>query len=115
MLGLLLLPGCATTEDPVTSEFAVRVGMSRETLRLRYGEPVRIEKVAGGGEDWYYRFYAWKVQPVGESGTSVEYGEKTSYVSVGISSSKESGERAIHLSAEGLVVRPIPEGKVVRR
>ena len=113
--GLLVLCGCATTEEPVTSEFPVRMGMPSNYLRERFGEPLRIEKRAGGGEDWFYQFYGWKVSPVSESGTRVEYGEKSSYVSVGVSSTKLNGEQPIHLSPEGLVIGPIPEGKVVRR
>jgi hypothetical protein len=115
MASLLALAGCATTEEPVTSEFPVRVGMPGSYLRERFGEPLRIEQRAGGGEDWYYQFYGWKVSPVSESGTRVEYGEKSSYVSVGVSSTKLNGEQPIHLSPEGKVIGPIPEGKVVRR
>ena len=62
-IGLLLLAGCAN--PPRTSDIAVRVGMSREDLRLHFGEPLRIDAQAGGAEDWYYHFAQWETYPTG--------------------------------------------------
>ena len=109
-LGWLAFAGCASA--PPTSDIAVRLGMSRDDLRFFFGEPLRIERAASGGEDWYYRFVAWKTQPTHASGTTDEFGERTSYASVGLDFSRNTEERAIHVSAEGLVVAPLPAGKV---
>lgn len=86
--------------------------MSRTDLRVYFGEPLRIERGPWGGEDWYYRFAAWKTGPTGSTGTTEEFGERTSYVSVGLAFSKDTEERPIHLSAEGYVIEPLPKGRV---
>ena len=112
-LGLALLAGCETTPDTSSSE--VHLGMTRERLRARFGEPVRIEPVANGGEDWYYRFLAWKARPSGETGVAVSPGGTESYVSATVVAAKEAEERPIHVSPEGVVVEPIPEGKIIRQ
>jgi hypothetical protein len=108
----LLLAGCAT--ETRTADVAVRAGMSRVDLRAYFGEPLRIERNPSGGEDWYYRFIAWKTRPVGESGTREEFGERTSYVSVGLEFSRPIEERPVHVCAEGFVIGPVPTGKVVK-
>jgi hypothetical protein len=110
-VGLLVMAGCAS---PRTSDIAVRVGMSRDELRLHFGEPSRIESVAAGGEDWYYRFAQWETYPTGETGTTEDFGERTSYVGVGLGFSKNTAEHVIHVSAEGRVIEPLPRGKVVK-
>src|SRR5579859_6420260 len=69
VLPLAGLIGCESV--PETSPVAVRPGMTREQLKARYGEPLRIEPVASGGEDWHYRFLAWKSRPSGETGVAV--------------------------------------------
>jgi hypothetical protein len=88
--------------------------MSRDELRLHFGEPLRIEPGAFGEEDWYYRFAAWETYPTGETGTTEDFGERTSYVAVGLGFSKKTVEHAIHVSAEGRVVEPLPKGKIVK-
>lgn len=110
---LLALAGCATA--PETVETTVSVGMSRADLKSNFGEPVRIQPAATGGEDWYYRFAKWKSRPTGESGTKDDFGDRAGYVSVGLQFSKDTEERPIHVSAEGYVIRPVPEGKVVKQ
>jgi hypothetical protein len=110
-ISLFMLAGCASGPEP--ADVAVRLGMSRDHLRLHFGEPLRIESAADGGEDWYYRFVSWKTHAIGESGTMGEYGERTSYVSVGLEFSKDPEECPIHVSAEGYVIEPLPNGKVV--
>jgi hypothetical protein len=111
-ISLFVLAGCASA--PETSDIALRLGMSRDDLKLYFGEPLRIEAGALGGEDWYYRFVAWNACPTGTTGTSVESGEVTSYVSVGLEFSKNAEERPIHVSSEGRVIEPLPKGKIVR-
>jgi len=112
-LSLWVFAGCST--GPKTTYSNVLEGMSRNNLRFYFGEPLRIEPNAAGGENWYYHFAAWKVKPVGESGTRDDFGEKTSYVSLGLSGSKEIEEHAVHVAADGFVVGPVPVGKVVKR
>ena len=111
-ISLLVLAGCASNLE--TTDIPVRLGMSRSDLRLRFGEPLRIEPVASGGEDWYYRFTSWKTHPTSASGTTFESGEVTSYVSTGLEFSQDTEERPVHTSASGFVVEPLPDGKVVR-
>ena len=81
----------------------VQLGMSRDTLRSEFGEPLRIEPVAGGGEDWYYNFVIWQAQPTSEAGKSLDGGEVNSYVSANINLSKQTMEQPMHVSAEGVV------------
>jgi len=88
--------------------------MSRGDLKLYFGEPLRIEPATTGGENWYYRFVSWKPRPTSEAGTRVDFGQNTSYVSVGLVFSDDPQEHPIHVSSEGLVVGPLPDGKVVR-
>ena len=110
--GLALLAGCAT--PPETSVIAVRLGMSRDNVKLHFGAPLRIEPLPSGGENWYYRFAGWKTQTTSESGTTIEQGQPTSYASSGMSFSKETEECPIHISAEGFVIEPLPNGRVVK-
>ncbi len=112
-LSLFALAGCESL--PETSDIAVRRGMTRDDLKLHFGEPLRIEAAASGGEDWYYRFVSWKTTPTGESGTSVDPGGTTSYVSVELQTSRDTGEQPIHVSSEGYVIEPLPNGKVVQK
>ncbi len=111
-IGLALLAGCIT--GPETSPIMVRAGMSREKLRDYFGEPLRIEHLPSGGEDWYYHFASWKTQTIEESGVTTTFGDPESYSSAGLSLSKQTDEQAIHISAEGVVVEPLPRGKVVK-
>ncbi len=112
VVGLALLAGCAT--PPETSVIAVRLGMTRDNVKLHFGEPLRIESLPSGGENWYYRFAIWNPHPTSESGTTIELGQPTSYATSSFSFSKETQERPIHISAEGFVVEPLPDGKVVK-
>ena len=111
-MGLAALIGCESM--PETSSVAVRTGMTREQLKARFGEPLRIEAAAAGGEDWYYRFAGWRTRPTGEAGTSVGTDGTSTYVSAGLESWTETGEQPIHVSADGYVVGPLPQGKVVK-
>ncbi len=108
----VFLAACVTApQEPVRS---AHLGMSRDELRFHLGEPLRIEPLAGGGEDWYYRFLSLETAPTGVAETHEEFGEKTSSVSVGLSFSKHAEERPVHVSSEGYVVEPLPKGKVAK-
>jgi len=111
-MSLAALVGCEST--PETSSIAVRVGLTREQLKARFGEPLRIEPVASGGEDWFYKFLAWQARPSGETGVAVGTGGTESYVSATVEASKEAEERPIHISPDGYVIEPIPAGKIVK-
>ena len=109
--GLFLLAGCA--DAPETSENHLRLGLTRDQLRVRFGEPLRIESHGAEGEDWYYRFVSYDKQPTYSEDTSNEYGQRTTTGSVGIQFTRTVGESPVHLSADGRVIAPLPEGKVV--
>jgi hypothetical protein len=91
--------------------------MSRTELKIMYGEPLRIEANAAGGQDWYYHFYSrFKGHAV-----SATVSSETDFQGNTVSSSSESyqlgndtDEEPIHLSAEGYVVDPLPSGKVLK-
>jgi len=89
--------------------------MSRDDLRLHFGEPLRIEPGAFGGENWYYRFVGWKTRPTQDSGISTEFGEVTPYVSGGLDISKDTEEQPVHVGSGGYVVEPLPKGKIVHK
>ena len=91
--------------------------MSRDDLKLHFGEPVRVEPVASGGEDWYYRFVSWSNGPAPESGATEDFrgGERISTVTVGWQVTRDSDVRPIHVSSEGYVIEPLPNGKIVRK
>jgi len=109
---VLALAGCASA--PQAADPVVSVGMSRTELRSYFGEPLRVERNVAGGEDWYYRFAAWETHPTGSTENREEFGEKTSYVSVGLGFSKHTQERPLHLSPEGYVTEPLPKGKLLK-
>jgi hypothetical protein len=104
LLSTLLFAGCVTQPEMAS----VRAGMSREDLRFYFGEPVRIQATDSGGEDWYYRFVSW-TNPTVERTVSHDSRSTTS------SSSYSKDERPIHLSPDGHVMEPLPEGKLVGR
>ena len=109
-LGLCLLTGCTTTPKTYSQVLA---GMSRNNLRFWFGEPLRIEHLASGGEDWYYHFSSWQSKPVGEAVPKDEFGQPNS-VSAGLEFSQQVVESPVRLSPDGFVVPPVPAGKVVK-
>ncbi len=112
-MSLLLLTGCETPSD--SSYIPVRVGIPRSDLKFYFGEPLRIEPVAAGGEDWYYHFVSWETHPAQSAGTTTnEFGQTSTYISASFGSSRDTEERPIHVSAQGYVIEPLPEGKIVR-
>ena len=104
------LAGCATDSDRP----ALRTGMTRDDLRAWFGAPVRIEAAPGGEEVWYYRFAYWTPPEVGGT-TYQDRLNEVDTVSVSISTSRGTQERPIHLSSDGRVVDPVPEGKIVKK
>ena len=113
-LSIMILAGCATApEEKYTS---VLEGMSRNNLRYYFGEPLRVETTAAGGENWYYRFSSWKEETTGDSNTTMDpaTGQRTDYVNTSLNFSKQTVELPVHVSADGFVVKPVPEGKVVK-
>ena len=108
---MFLLTGCA--DAPETSENHLRLGLSRDQLRARFGEPLRIESHGANGEDWYYHFVSWDKHPTYTEDTSNEFGQRTTTSSVGIQFTHTSEELPVHVSADGHVIGPLPEGKVV--
>jgi len=102
-----MLGGCVTDSD-APSLFA---GMSRDRLRTRFGEPLRVEHTPGGGEDWYYSF-ASPLEVQASSDHDVFSG--TDSVSVSVSSSTSTRECPIHICPEGYVIEPLPGGHIVR-
>jgi hypothetical protein len=107
IVAAFLLTSCAT--DPDTPR--LYAGMSRDRLRLRFGEPIRIEHPEGGGEDWYYSF----TSPPEISGSTLHDDQNhTDSASIGISESTGNRERPVHLSPDGFVTAPLPRGHIVR-
>lgn len=105
------LAGCTTT--PPLADHPIRLGMDRHELVLHCGAPLRVEPAAAGGENWYYRFALPKPGPTCSSGTTTEFGEKTSYASASWSLGGQTEERPVHMSSDGIVIEPLPGGKVV--
>jgi hypothetical protein len=107
LLAVLLAAGCATDSDAPH----LYVGMSRDRLKARFGEPRRVEHTAAGGEDWYYSFSS----PSEVQGSSYRDTQINS-VSASLTISGDTGkeERPVHLSSEGYVIEPLPGGHIAR-
>jgi hypothetical protein len=91
--------------------------MSRSELKIMYGEPLRIEPNASGGEDWYYHFYSRFKSPSASMNVSSETdfnGNTVSSSSDSYQLGKDTDEEPIHLSPDGYVVQPLPSGKVLK-
>jgi len=103
----LLLGGCATDSDTP----ALFAGMSRQRLKVKFGEPVRVEHLFGGSEDWYYFFSnPWEVDT-----TSTHDGPPDADSgSLAIKKTNGKEERPVHISAEGFVTEPLPKGHLVK-
>ena len=110
IIGIIALAGCASA--PPSSGIAVQRGMSRDDIRRYFGEPVRVEQTATGGEDWYYRFRTWASTPTSDP-SQVSIGQNAT-VSGNLAISRETEERPIHIAPDGYVVEPVPEGKILK-
>lgn len=113
---VLLLAGCASSSEPVTAAAPVSLGMSAADLRSYFGEPRRIETNPDGSARWFYRFRT-AAQIEAESHTVRKESDTGLEVSRLWRRTKtfSAPEQAVHVSAEGFVVAPVPEGAVVRR
>jgi hypothetical protein len=111
---MLLAAGCSTDSEQTGNNIRVQPGMSRDDLKFYFGGPLRVEPVATGGENWYYRFSSWNENSEEDSGISAGNGIITNYTSETVSFSKSTDVYPIHISAAGLVIAPVPDGKVVR-
>jgi outer membrane protein assembly factor BamE (lipoprotein component of BamABCDE complex) len=111
---MLLAAGCSTDSEQTVNNIRVQAGMSRDDLKLYFGEPLRVEPAATGGENWYYRFASWKADPEESSGISADDGTVNHYTSRSVTFSKSTEVYPVHISPVGLVVAPVPDGKVVR-
>jgi outer membrane protein assembly factor BamE (lipoprotein component of BamABCDE complex) len=109
-----MLSGCVTDSDPGSYRPRLRGGMSRDDLRACFGKPLRIEAAPAGGEDWYYNFAFSSAAQAETSTTYDSSGARTDSVSVSVSDTKSAQECPIHLSSDGYVIEPIPEGNIVR-
>ncbi len=104
--------GCAT--ETKFEQARVRVGMSRDDLKFYFGEPLRIENAGPDGEYWYYRFVSPEnAQVDGAVVHDVVDGSDT--VAVSITPGRAKADLPIHVSPDGHVVEPIPEGKILGR
>ena len=108
VLSAVVLAGCAT-EYQDSAPPRVRVGMSRDDVQFFFGTPSRIESAPSGGEDWYYTFRTWAPQAeAGSSGDAFEGRSDTA--SLTLPTQKITQEYVIHLSPDGHVIEPVPEG-----
>ena len=114
LFAAVAVAGCVTEEPEPAAR--VRVGMSRDDLRFYFGEPLRVQATESGGEDWYYRFVSWNPPQV-DGAVSHDDLEGSHSVSVSMSGlgSSIKEQRPIHLSADGRVIEPIPEGTILGR
>ncbi len=107
-LVLATLDACVSDRDSP----ALYVGMSRERLKTRFGEPLRVEPTRLGGEDWYYSFVSWRTLEIDASASNEGPASSGSF-SVTISDQNSPQECPVHLSPDGYVVEPLPVGKIV--
>ena len=103
----LLITSCATDSDRPT----LFAGMSRDRLRAKFGEPIRIEHLFGGAEDWYYSFS----RPLQVQATSdQDVPGDTASAAIAVTKSSGTEERPVHISPEGFVTEPLPKGHIVK-
>jgi outer membrane protein assembly factor BamE (lipoprotein component of BamABCDE complex) len=108
----LLHTACATTSEPLVIDTPMRVGMTREELRAKFGPPLRVERDAEGGESWYYNFGAESKSPTTYTETTQTPYEKTVSYGVSFGKSLSYAEATVKLSPLGKV-EAVPPGKVV--
>ncbi len=105
LLAALVLAGCVSEpEEPLR----VRLGMSRDDLRFFFGEPLRTETLQTGGEVWFYRVVSPNTPQMDGAVWQDPY-DGSGGVAVSVSPSvKTRQECPVFLSAEGLVIEPLP-------
>lgn len=104
----LTLTACQTE----SSDRHVRLGMSRDALRAKFGEPSHIERNDSGGEDWYYTFRTWSKSEPGAETTRDAYTD-TPRVDFSVTRTWTTEEQPVHLSHDGYIIEPVPTGKIV--
>jgi hypothetical protein len=103
----LLITSCATGSDRPT----LFAGLSRDRLKAKFGEPIRIEHLFGGAQDWYYSFSRpLEVQATSDHDVPVD----TESAAIAVTKSSGTQELPVHISPEGFVMEPLPEGHIVR-
>jgi outer membrane protein assembly factor BamE (lipoprotein component of BamABCDE complex) len=107
LLALAALEGCTSVSDSPS----LYAGMSRDRLKARFGEPLRVERARSGGEDWYYSFASWLNNVEGNSYN--DGATSSASVSVTFSDQNSTKEYPVHLSPDGCVIEPLPVGKIV--
>ncbi len=107
LVAMSVIAGCVTGSDAPS----LYVGMSRDRLRTRFGEPLRVERSAAGGEDWYYPFSG---PPDVQASSYHDIQDQSDSVSVTISDASNTHEGAVHLSPDGYVIEPLPRGHLAR-
>ncbi|HZV36535.1 MAG TPA: hypothetical protein VFB72_18300 [Verrucomicrobiae bacterium] len=110
---LLALTGCV--DEPPASVNSICPRITRDDLRSRFGEPLRTEAAGPSGEIWYYRFVSWSNHPTGSSETVHDFNGQSSTVTVGWQFTRVSDERPVHISPDGYVIEPVPEGRIVQK
>jgi hypothetical protein len=86
--------------------------MSRDRLKSRFGEPIRVERLPSGGEDWYYSFASWR-NPDIETSVNNDGLSRSASVSVTFSDQNSTQEHPIHVSPDGYVIEPLPVGRII--
>lgn len=109
---VVLLAGCSTTSEPLVIDTPMRVGMTREELRAKFGPPLRIERDTDGSERWFYNFGTQSSSPTTFTETTQTPYEKTVTYGMSFGKSLSYSEAAVKLSPLGKV-ETIPPGKVV--
>jgi outer membrane protein assembly factor BamE (lipoprotein component of BamABCDE complex) len=108
----LLLAGCMTEPNP--SPPKLYTGMSRDDLRLFFGKPLRINPNPAGGEDWIYTFRSRTPNPNVQTTDSGDAFNRERSTTATYSFPSDKHEAAIHLSPDGHVIEPLPEGDIIR-
>ncbi|HEY1170649.1 MAG TPA: hypothetical protein VGH19_04695 [Verrucomicrobiae bacterium] len=112
ILLVILVTGCSTTSEPLVIDTPMRVGMTREELRAKFGPPLRIERSNDGAENWYYNFGTQSTSPTTFTETTQTPHEKTVTYGVSYGKSLSYSEAAVKLSPLGKI-ETVPPGKVV--
>ncbi len=111
MLGLLFT-ACSTTREPLVIDTVMRVGMTKQEVRTKFGPPLRMVGKAEGGEDWYYNFGTQSKSPTTFTETSDTGFERSVTYGVSYGKTVSYEEAAVKFSAEG-VATTVPPGKVI--
>jgi hypothetical protein len=109
----LFLTGCASHSK--SDEPSVHLGMTRPDLVYHFGEPINIETVPGGGETWYYHFATWSIDRHDGETASQDPDEASHALSTSWKFTKNPDLQGIHISTNGLVIEPLPTGRIIQK